>query len=246
MRPNRAWKDAFRKVIDGYIDASGTQMVDGPREPLAIVDRIHPEHGIVCNGKARVFKTHQRDVIDERQIAGNPPARVLDDGRGQRMQDDADLNALSPVLELQNAQNGFVERTLGLHDVIMAFHGRYQTGTGFAHGSLPLLITESGIATLVGARRAENVVRTLEQIHRAIADGADVRGYYHWALMDNFEWASGYAPHFGLYSVDRTMTAYPRTITLGGTVFGQVAMTRTLTQAQRMRYGGIGPMTPEM
>ncbi len=133
----------------------------------------------------------------------------------------------------------------GLHDVIMAFHGRYQTGTGFANGSLPFVITESGIATLNGARRAENVVRTLEQIQRAIDDGADVRGYYHWSLMDNFEWAEGYDPHFGLYVVDRGATGYPRTITEGGTVFGAVAAARTITQAQRMQYGGVGPMTPE-
>jgi beta-glucosidase len=133
----------------------------------------------------------------------------------------------------------------GLYDVIMAFHERYQTGTGFAHGSLPFVITESGIATLVGARRAENVVRTLEQIHGAIESGADVRGYYHWSLMDNFEWSSGYAPRFGLYRVDRTMPGYPRTITEGGTVLGAIAGVRTLTQPQRMQYGGVGPMTPE-
>jgi beta-glucosidase len=131
----------------------------------------------------------------------------------------------------------------GLYDVIMGFHGRY--GAGFTHGHLPLVITESGIATLVGRRRAENVVRTLEQIHRAIDAGADVRGYYHWSLMDNFEWAEGYNPHFGLFQVDRTGT-YPRTITEGGTVFGDIAMTRTLTHDQRVMYGGVGPMTPEM
>jgi beta-glucosidase len=88
-------------------------------------------------------------------------------------------------------------------------------------------------------------VRTLEQIQRSIADGADVRGYYHWSLMDNFEWASGYTPHFGLFVVDRTMPGYPRTITEGGTVFGAIAQARTLTQPQRMQYGGVGPMTPE-
>ncbi|MFO0681049.1 MAG: family 1 glycosylhydrolase [Sandaracinus sp.] len=133
----------------------------------------------------------------------------------------------------------------GLHDVLMAFHARYQTGTGFAHGSLPFVITESGIATLIGVRRAEHVVRSLEQIDRARAAGADIRGYYHWSLMDNFEWSSGYEPHFGLYRVDRTGTTYARTITEGGTVFGEIAGARTLTQAQRMQYGGIGPMTPE-
>jgi beta-glucosidase len=42
----------------------------------------------------------------------------------------------------------------------------------------------------------------LEAAHRAIADGVDLRGYYVWSLMDNFEWAFGYRPRFGLVHVD--------------------------------------------
>ena len=124
----------------------------------------------------------------------------------------------------------------GLFNILMGYHGRYP--------GLPLVVTEAGIATNVGARRAENVVRTLEQIHFARREGADVRGYYHWSLTDNFEWAEGYVPHFGLYEVDRT-GAYPRTPTEGATVMGEIAASRALTVAQRDRYGGLGPMTPE-
>ena len=74
----------------------------------------------------------------------------------------------------------------GLYNVLTDFGTRYK--------SLPLLVTEAGIATNVGERRAENIVRILEQIDRARQSGVDVRGYYHWSLMDNFEWAEGFAP----------------------------------------------------
>ena len=105
------------------------------------------------------------------------------------------------------------------------------------------MVTEAGIATEVGARRAENVVRALEQIARAIDKGVDVRGYYHWSLYDNFEWAEGFEPRFGLYRVD--YTSYARTPTLGADVLGEIAAARKLTKSQRDRFGGTGPMTLE-
>ena len=106
-----------------------------------------------------------------------------------------------------------------------------------------MVVTEAGIATEKGERRAENIVRSLEQIQVSIEQGADVRGYYHWSLTDNFEWAEGYTPRFGLYSVDRN--DYSRSPTLGATVLAEIAETRSLTGDQRSTYGGLGPMTPE-
>lgn len=123
----------------------------------------------------------------------------------------------------------------GIYNVLKTLGARYP--------ALPMVVTEAGIATRVGARRAENIVRTLEQIQRAIADGVDVRGYYHWSLMDNFEWAEGFEPRFGLYTVDRE--TFSRTATLGATVLGEIAKERKLTVAHRKTYGGLGPMTPE-
>lgn len=127
----------------------------------------------------------------------------------------------------------FVEE--GLFNVLEAFGERWP--------DLPLTVTESGLATNVGTRRAEHIVRSLEQIERARRRGVDVRGYYHWSLMDNFEWSFGYGPRFGLYSVD--LTTYARTPTEGATVLGEIVELRELTSAMRALHGGLGPMTPE-
>lgn len=123
----------------------------------------------------------------------------------------------------------------GLYDVLKDFSARWP--------SLPLVVTESGIATEVGARRSEHIVRSLEQIQRAIDEGADVRGYYHWSIYDNFEWAEGFAPRFGLYQVD--FTTYQRTPTEGATTFAAIIAGRKLTSDMRQKLGGTGPMTPE-
>jgi beta-glucosidase len=123
--------------------------------------------------------------------------------------------------------------------------GIYNVLTDFAQRwpQLPLTVTESGLATENGTRRAEHVVRSLEQIHRALDAGVDVRGYYHWSLMDNFEWAQGFVPRFGLHRVDYATLA--RTPTEGATVLGEIAAARRISAAQRAQYGGLGPMSPE-
>lgn len=108
---------------------------------------------------------------------------------------------------------------------------------------LPLTVTESGIASNSGTRRAEMVVRALEEIEKVRDEGVDVRGYYHWSLMDNFEWLEGYTPKFGLYSVDRD--TMERTPTEAAGVLGEIAESREINSHQRETYGGDGPLTPE-
>jgi beta-glucosidase len=130
---------------------------------------------------------------------------------------------------------GYEGWTDGLGDILIAYAARYP--------DLPLVVTEAGIASDSGRRRAENVVRVLESVERARRDGVDVRGYYYWSLTDNFEWAEGFGPHFGLFRVD--YATYERTATEGADVLGAIAAARTLTSDQRARFGGTGPMTPE-
>lgn len=68
---------------------------------------------------------------------------------------------------------------------------------------LPIWVTENGVADRKDdGRRAMYIRRYLYAMHRAISEGIDIRGYYYWSLMDNFEWAEGYQMQFGLYAVN--------------------------------------------
>lgn len=73
----------------------------------------------------------------------------------------------------------------------------------YTGGSVPLLVTENGIGTNDDPQRIEYVRLALEGVLSCIDDGIDVRGYTYWSLMDNFEWAFGYRPRFGIIDVDR-------------------------------------------
>ena len=128
---------------------------------------------------------------------------------------------------------GYEGYTDGIHDILVAFSARY--------ADLPLMVTEAGIATETPVRRAENIVRNLESIARARDEGVDVRGYYHWSLTDNFEWAEGFVPRFGLYTVD--YTSYVRSPTIGTDTMSAIVHARTVTSEQRRDHGGTGPMT---
>lgn len=68
---------------------------------------------------------------------------------------------------------------------------------------VPIYVTENGIGTTDDAQRHEYVQRALRGVARCLRDGIDVRGYFYWSLMDNFEWLFGYGPQFGLVAVDR-------------------------------------------
>jgi beta-glucosidase len=50
--------------------------------------------------------------------------------------------------------------------------------------------------------RVDYLYRYLAQVHRAISSGANVKGYYVWSLLDNFEWGHGYSKRFGIVYID--------------------------------------------
>lgn len=66
----------------------------------------------------------------------------------------------------------------------------------------PIIITENGVADATDRDRQWWITQTVMAMNRALAKGVKLQGYLHWSLLDNFEWASGFWPRFGLISVD--------------------------------------------
>jgi len=75
----------------------------------------------------------------------------------------------------------------------------------------PIYITENGLADAKDEKRERFIIEHLKWVYKAIKDGIDVRGYFHWSLFDNFEWDKGFEPRFGLIKIDyKTLQRIPR------------------------------------
>ena len=124
------------------------------------------------------------------------------------------------------SDNGWPVDLQGLESAVREAYRRYR---------MPILITENGIADATDEKRPTYLIAQLLGLQRAVAAGADVQGYFHWSLIDNFEWHEGFAPRFGLYAVDyetqkrtarRSCELYRRIIAAGG-VPAELASTLT-------------------
>ena len=121
----------------------------------------------------------------------------------------------------------------------------------YTGGSVPLLVTENGIGTTDDAQRIDYVRQALSACCEAIADGVDVRGYTYWSLLDNFEWALGYRPKFGIVGVDRTTfarTPKPSAAWLavgGGGERARRLRSRSDGGQLRVGHDGVGDGVPE-
>ena len=87
------------------------------------------------------------------------------------------------------------------------------------HVNVPIYMTENGFCQVDGPRetvvnddeRITYCTEVLEWVHKAIQDGIDVRGYYLWSLLDNFEWTAGYSLRYGIFYTDfKTQERIPK------------------------------------
>jgi beta-glucosidase len=86
---------------------------------------------------------------------------------------------------------------------------------------VPVLVTENGIGTDDDEQRVAYVSDSLEGVLDCLDEGIDVRGYTYWSCLDNFEWAFGYGPRFGIIDVDRS--TQQRVVKPSGQWLGRIA-----------------------
>jgi beta-glucosidase len=100
----------------------------------------------------------------------------------------------------------------------------------------PIYILENGTCDQTDAFRARYIYDHLVQIKRLLDEGVDVQRYYHWTLMDNFEWAEGLRARFGLIAVD--YATQQRTIRTSGRFYGEICRHGGVTEAMLAEYLG--------
>jgi beta-glucosidase len=96
---------------------------------------------------------------------------------------------------------------------------------------LPIYITEHGAASEDESFRERDLRSYLAVLHGAMARGVDVRGFFYWSLLDNFEWQFGYSKKFGLLSVDFNDPALPRRMKPLAEVYQKICSDGTLIQS---------------
>lgn len=116
----------------------------------------------------------------------------------------------------------------GLFRMLLQFHERYK------HLNIPFIITENGVSDETDLIRRPYLLEHLLAIYAAMIMGVHVLGYLFWTISDNWEWADGYGPKFGLVAVDRAndFTRSPRP---SYHLFSKLATTGKVTRQDRER-----------
>jgi beta-glucosidase len=239
------WKKAIAGLIDGHVRARDAihDVRPDARAGMAVFssERVANAGGRVASEFARYWnediyleaaaeddfigvQTYTREMLNLPRVAASLTRLAL---------------AIRPV------ENFVVPRVLGMKDPLAGARAYRVTQMGWEYrpealaavvrriaGVYPdkdLVVTEHGVATLDDADRVEFIARGLAALHDAIADGVHLRGYIHWSLLDNYEWATGYGANFGLVSVDRA--TQERTVRASGRFLGEIARTGSLDPA---------------
>lgn len=110
---------------------------------------------------------------------------------------------------------------MGIYNLIKRFYHKYKK---------PIIITENGTCTNNDKLRTENIYNHLYYIKKALHEGIDVRGYFHWSTFDNYELAYGPSRRFGLVSVDYSSPDLKRKIKKSGEYYHRISKLNKLVK----------------
>lgn len=190
-----ALKKATRTAVKMFCDASD---IIREKRPDAIVMGIYSiphwrrsylqdPTGFVYNMMQRQNWDHLDQVVDKMDVIG-VNYYYSQDASALRF-------ILRPHGEVTSdyTQNGWEIDAEGFYSVLKAVQDRY---------GKPIVVSENGIGTQSEQKKIRYFREHINQMRRAMEDGVDIRGYFPWTLIDNYEWAEGYGANFGLTHVD--------------------------------------------
>ncbi len=103
-----------------------------------------------------------------------------------------------------------------------------------ARSGKPIYITENGVPDAEDRLRPWLIVNVLKEVRSLMKEGHDIRGYFHWTLTDNFEWAEGWWLRFGLIALDPV--TQQRTMRASGHLYGKIVQNNGLTKELEEKY----------
>ncbi|MFC7531803.1 glycoside hydrolase family 1 protein [Actinoplanes sp. GCM10030250] len=193
---------AANVMLPGEMDAMADGMEAGHRAARAAIKARRPglpvgfslavaddvvagdDPGVRDRKRAEVYERWLRLAAGDDYVGVQNYERLHYDGNG----------AVPPPADVPSNQMGSAVEPLSLAGAVRYVHG--ETG-------VPVLVTEHGISTPDDRLRAEFLPPALDGLREVAAGGVPVLGYFHWSLLDNFEWIFGYGQQLGLYAVDR-------------------------------------------
>ncbi len=190
-----SYKKAMDAAVTMYRDAAA---IVKARRPDALIVGIYSipdwRRDRVADPTALVYNIMQRQNYDHLDRVADVTDII---GVNYYYSQDASIARFiyRPVGERSSdyTQNGWEIRPEGFYNVLHQVWNRYHK---------PILITENGIGTQSEQKKIRYIREHINQMRRAMADGIDIRGYFPWTLIDNYEWAEGFGANFGLTHVD--------------------------------------------
>ena len=171
-----------------------------PPEVTEYYKKVHGVETDIKDGDMELLKENRVDYLG---INHYFPFRIKDNGKDRPfMWEECHAEKDPEKMEITNFNWEVYPE--GMYDILMRIHKDYD--------GIPVYITENGTwyenesqlkdGVMNDDNRISYAKRYLEQANRAIRDGSNLKGYYWWSLMDNFEWSHGFGPRFGIVRVD--------------------------------------------